>query len=192
MLALQVPLVHSAIMKSHAKSRTPVQAAGGIVVREAPEPLIAIVRLRKDKEWVLPKGKLKPKEDALAAARREVEEETGHDVSVHEYLGTLSHPTRDSQKIIQFWHMRANAKPARKLMRDVKAVQWLPLEQAVETLSRPHERAFLEQVGPTALTSEHRGKPTRSVFVESGQGPAPMTFVGRVRAWLRRMTPARA
>ena len=64
-------------MKSADKSRAPVQAAGGIVVRRSPEPLIAIVRLRKNKAWVLPKGKLKPGEDALAAARREFEEETG-------------------------------------------------------------------------------------------------------------------
>ena len=57
-------------MKKPAKLRAPVLAAGGIVVREAPEQLIAVVRLRKDKSWVLPKGKLKPREDALAGARR--------------------------------------------------------------------------------------------------------------------------
>jgi 8-oxo-dGTP diphosphatase len=43
--------------------------------------------------------------------------------------------------------------PAHQLMRDVKAVDWLPLEQAVERLSRGHERAFLEQVGPVALAA---------------------------------------
>ena len=42
-------------------------------MRGAAEPLIAIVRLRKDKAWVLPKGKLKHREDARAAAEREVE-----------------------------------------------------------------------------------------------------------------------
>src|SRR5438477_5634978 len=50
----------------------PVLAAGGIVVRETPEPMIAVVRLRKDKSWVLPKGKLKLGEDASVGARREV------------------------------------------------------------------------------------------------------------------------
>jgi 8-oxo-dGTP diphosphatase len=59
-------------MKKQGKLRAPVLAAGGIVIRETPEPLIAVVRLRKDKSWVLPKGKLKPGEDALAGARREV------------------------------------------------------------------------------------------------------------------------
>ncbi len=78
-------------MKKPAKLRAPVLAAGGIVVREGPEPLIAVVRLRKDKSWVLPKGKLKAREDALAGARREVMEETGCDVSVERFLGSMSH-----------------------------------------------------------------------------------------------------
>ena len=69
-------------MKQPAKFRAPVLAAGGIVVREASEQLIAVVRLRKDKSWVLPKEKLKPGEHALAGARREVMEETGVAIAV--------------------------------------------------------------------------------------------------------------
>ncbi len=56
--------------------------------RETP-PRFAVVRLRKRNEWVLPKGKLDDGETARAAAEREVLEETGHDVEVHEFLGTL-------------------------------------------------------------------------------------------------------
>ena len=64
-------------MTDSAKARAPILAAGGIVLREGSRPRIAIVRLRRDKSWVLPKGKLYPGENALAAARREVVEETG-------------------------------------------------------------------------------------------------------------------
>ncbi len=39
-------------------ARTPAMAAGGIVLRQAKTPLVAVVRLRKRDEWVLPKGKL--------------------------------------------------------------------------------------------------------------------------------------
>ena len=70
MLAPLLQVRHSLGMKQRAKFRAPVLAAGGIVVREASEQLIAVVRLRKDKSWVLPKGKLKPGEDALVGARR--------------------------------------------------------------------------------------------------------------------------
>ena len=66
-------------------ARTPVLAAGGIVLRREKTPLIAVVRLRKRDEWVLPKGKLDDGETPRDAAEREVLEETGHDVSVHEF-----------------------------------------------------------------------------------------------------------
>jgi 8-oxo-dGTP diphosphatase len=146
-------------MKARDKGRAPILAAGGIVVREAPEPLIAIVQLRKDRAWVLPKGKLKAQEDALAAARREVLEETGHAVSVHEFLGAMSHADGSKLKIVQFWRMRPVGGRARRLMRDVKAVQWLPLDQAVRTLTHAHEQAFLAHVGPIALEA---ASPSRS------------------------------
>ncbi len=64
-------------------------AAGGIVLRQEQPPRFAVVRLRKRNEWVLPKGKLDDGETPRAAAEREVMEETGHAVSVHEFLGTL-------------------------------------------------------------------------------------------------------
>ncbi|MDE5454993.1 NUDIX domain-containing protein [Bradyrhizobium sp. CSA112] len=134
-------------------ARTPVLAAGGIVLRQAEPPLVAVVRLRKRNEWVLPKGKLDDGETPRAAAEREVMEETGHDVSVHEFLGTLVYDSRGGSKVVHYWRMEAGHKPTRKLMRDVKAVDWLPLREAVERLSRGYERAFLEHVGPVALAA---------------------------------------
>ena len=134
-------------------ARTPVMAAGGIVLRPAKTPLVAVVRLRKRNEWVLPKGKLDDGETPRAAAEREVMEETGHDVTVHEFLGTLVYESRGGSKVVHYWRMEAGHTPTHKLMRDVKAVDWLPLEQAVERLSRGHERAFLEHVGPIALAA---------------------------------------
>lgn len=132
-----------------------ILAAGGIVVRQDPEqdpePRIGIVQLRKNKSWVLPKGKLNRKETALDAARREVLEETGHEVSVHEFVGTITYQSRGKPKVVQFWRMQVAGGPARKLMRDVRAVEWLPLAEAVDRLTRPHERIFLENVGPNVL-----------------------------------------
>lgn len=131
--------------------RTPVWAAGGIVVRRGDVPLIAVVRLSKRNDWVLPKGKLNSGETARAAAKREVMEETGHGVSVHEFLGTLAYDSGDRLKVVNFWRMQASAQPTRDLMGDVKAVAWLPLDEAVERLSRAYEQAFLANIGPRAL-----------------------------------------
>src|SRR5216683_7910972 len=109
------------------KSRVPILAAGGIVLRNDRRPQFAIVQLRKLGAWVLPKGKLAADEDAIAAARREVLEETGHRVTIHEFLGTLAYEASGRPKVVQFWRMQAIGEPVRDLMRDVKAIQWLPL-----------------------------------------------------------------
>jgi 8-oxo-dGTP diphosphatase len=150
-LAPAVFVRHSIDMADLVEARAPTLAAGGIVFRESARPHIAIVRLRKDKSWVLPKGKLYPGERALDAARREVVEETGHEVSVHEFLGSMSYPVDGKIKIVQFWHMRAVRGPTRKLAYEIKTVKWLPLKQAIEMLTRVHERVFLAHVGPVAL-----------------------------------------
>ncbi|MCA6114523.1 NUDIX hydrolase [Bradyrhizobium sp. WSM 1738] len=142
-------------------ARTPVLAAGGIVLRQAEPPLFAVVRLRKRNEWVLPKGKLDDGETPRAAAEREVMEETGHEVSVHEFLGTLAYESRGGSKVVHYWRMEARGDAAYELMRDVKAVDWLPLPDAVDRLSRDYERAFLENVGPIALSAAAHAATTR-------------------------------
>jgi 8-oxo-dGTP diphosphatase len=138
-------------MTDSAKRPAPILAAGGIVLRGKTRPRIAVVRMRREKAWVLPKGKLMPREHPRDAAKREVLEETGHDVSVHEFLGSMAYAVEGKVKIVQFWLMRAISPQVRELMDDVKAVKWLPLRQAIDILSRPHEKVFLTHVGPIAL-----------------------------------------
>src|ERR1700730_1964904 len=138
------------------KIRAPILAAGGIVLRGDRKPQFAVVQLRKVGAWVLPKGKLAADEDAMAAARREVLEETGHCVTIHEFLGTLAYEASGRTKVIQFWRMQALGEPTGDLMRDVTAVQWLALEDGIDQLTHLRERAFLEQVGPIALKSAER------------------------------------
>jgi len=129
----------------------PILAAGGIVVRNGAKPLVAVVQRRRDDAWVLPKGKIKPNEKPISAARREVTEETGYDVRVHEFLGVISYVGSSGPKIAQFWRMRAVGSPAGKLMDDIKAVEWLPLANAIDRLSLPHEQFFLRNVGRKAM-----------------------------------------
>jgi 8-oxo-dGTP diphosphatase len=138
-------------MTDSAKGHAPILAAGGIVLRGKSRPRVAIVRLRREKAWVLPKGKLMPREHPRDGAKREVLEETGYNVSVHEFLGSMCYAAEGKIKIVQFWLMRAVGSPARELMDDVKAVKWLPLRQGIAVLSRPHEKVFLTHVGPIAL-----------------------------------------
>ena len=128
-----------------------ILAAGGIVVRGVRKPLIAIVQRRKDDRWFLPKGKLKRREKAIAAARREVIEETGHDVEVHEFLGAISYEVRGGAKLVEFWRMQAIGSSTGELADDIKAVEWLPLQAAISRLDHPLEQVFLRNVGRRAL-----------------------------------------
>jgi 8-oxo-dGTP diphosphatase len=152
-------------------ARAAVLAAGGIVLRQEETPLIAVVRLRKRNEWVLPKGKLDDGETARDAAEREVLEETGHDVAVHEFLGTLVYESGGRFKAVHYWRMEAGGEPTHQLMDDIKAVDWLPLDAAIERLSRGYERAFLENVGPIALESAALAQSARRARIK--KQPAP-------------------
>jgi 8-oxo-dGTP diphosphatase len=152
-------------------TRTPVLAAGGIVIRNGGKPLVAVVQRRRDNAWVLPKGKLKPNEKPIAAARREATEETGADVRVHEFLGVISYVGGSGPKIAHFWRMQAIGGPAGKTMDDIKAVEWLPLSAAIERLSLPHEQFFLRNVGRKALSRTLK-KPRRRPPVEEAMTPA--------------------
>ena len=133
-----------------------IHAAGGIVVRNGARPLIAVVQRAKDEHWVLPRGKLKLNESPLAGARREVIEETGHRVRVRKFLGAITYRARGRPKVVQFWHMQAAANPSRDLMKDIMAVEWLPLSAAVRRLSYPLEKLFLRNVGRMALRQRRR------------------------------------
>jgi 8-oxo-dGTP diphosphatase len=158
----------------------PVLAAGGIVLRRQQPPLIAVVRLRKRDEWVLPKGKLDQGETPRAAAKREVLEETGHNVTVHEFLGTLAYDIGGRSKIVHYWRMEAASEQAYELMNDVRAVDWLPLEAAVGRLSRAYEQAFLEHVGPQALSAFMRRPKAKAPASRKRRGQPAATEPARV------------
>lgn len=141
-------------------ARKAIHAAGGIVVRggSRARPLVAVVQRSKDERWVLPRGKLKRDENPLAGARREVVEETGHRVEVHEYLGAITYTVRGQPKVVQFWRMKAAAQPSHDVTKDIVAVEWLPLSAAVRRLSFVLEKLFLLNVGRRAFRRRRKAR----------------------------------
>jgi 8-oxo-dGTP diphosphatase len=129
-------------------------------VRKGARPKVAVVQRSKDRLWVLPRGKLRRDEPAVAGARREVVEETGFRVEVCEFLGVITYQSRGRPKVVQFWLMRAEAEPSFEVMKDIVAVKWLPLGAAVKRLSYPLEKLFLTNVGHHAVR-RHQRRPTR-------------------------------
>jgi 8-oxo-dGTP diphosphatase len=101
--------------------------------------------------------------------------------------------------------MEAGGAQVHDLMDDVRAVDWLPLDAAVERLSRSYERAFLANVGPLALEALARlpgaersvgadGVEAKTSILpaqpESGNSNTARgrrrSLMDRVRDWLRR------
>ena len=165
--------------------RTPIMGAGGIVVRGGPRPLIALVQRSKDDAWVLPKGKLKRKEAPIAAAEREVVEETGYRVEIHDYLGAISYKVGRKLKLVEFWRMQPLGKTGRRPTDDIKTVQWLPLEAAIKQLELPLEQLFLRNVGPRVVGPLVAPAPavTRPPAVAPpGVAPSPAPDVARLPA----------
>jgi 8-oxo-dGTP diphosphatase len=168
-------------------ARSPIYAAGGIVVRGGGKrrPLIAVVQRRKDDAWVLPRGKLKRDENPVVGARREALEETGHRVKVHEFLGALTYRARGRSKVVQFWRMQAYEQPSRDVMKDIVAVEWLPLPAAVRRLTYPLERLFLQFTGRRVLKRRKRpAKKTRArrkARASARRKPARRSLKPRVR-----------
>ena len=166
-------------------AREPVViAAGGIVVQRGASPLIAVVQMRKRTDWVLPKGKLNGGETPRDAAEREVLEETGHAVLVHEFLGTLAYPLGERTKVVHFWRMEAGFEPSRKLMNDIAAVAWLPLDDALARLTRQHEQAFLAQVGPQVIARDAARPPEPCELPTPPRLPLPQSLLQKAWRWL--------
>src|ERR1039458_7979678 len=138
-------------------ARKTIQAAGGIVVRDGAHRRIAVVQRSKDERWVLPRGKLERGENPAAGARREVVEETGHRVKVHEFLGAITYRARGRPKVVQFWRMQAYERPSRDIMKDIAAVEWLPLAAAGPRVSYPLEKLVLRHVG-RPMVQQRRGE----------------------------------
>jgi 8-oxo-dGTP pyrophosphatase MutT (NUDIX family) len=122
-----------------------IRAAGGVVFRLGPgEPVIAVVHRPEHDDWVLPKGKLEAGESARDAALREVKEETGHAVTIGDFVGCIAYEAKGRPKLVEFWAMEARDDAAEGLAPDVDDVAWLPLSEAIERLTHPLERLLLE------------------------------------------------
>jgi 8-oxo-(d)GTP phosphatase len=97
-------------------------------------------------DWSLPKGKLDAGEHPLAAAVREVWEETGVRAAPQVRLSSARYKTRDgSPKTVDYWSMRAVAADSFVPDKEVDEVRWLTPAHATELLSYPHDAALLAE-----------------------------------------------
>jgi 8-oxo-(d)GTP phosphatase len=124
-----------------------VLAAGGVVwrLRDDGDPEILVVHRPKYDDWSLPKGKLDPGEHRLAAAVREVYEETGARGAPQVRLRTVHYLTGDPgvEKSVEYWSMRLLADEGHDPDAEVDVRQWIPLSTARDRLTYAHDRGVV-------------------------------------------------
>ncbi|MFC0629213.1 NUDIX hydrolase [Kribbella deserti] len=127
-----------------------VIAAGGVVWREADgrREVLLVHRPRYD-DWSLPKGKVDGNEHVLAAARREIQEETGQLVTLGPPLGIQRYDVRKNggtaPKLVHYWAAGLTGEAVPFEPNDeVDGLEWLPIPKARKRLSYPRDMEILD------------------------------------------------
>ncbi|KRC53923.1 MULTISPECIES: NUDIX hydrolase [unclassified Nocardioides] len=150
-----------------------ILAAGVVAFRPGREVLL--VHRPKYDDWSFPKGKLDRGEHAVAAAVREVAEETGLHVRLGPPLPSQRYPVARRTKTVHYWTGRVvgdDDVTAYRPNDEIDGVAWVPVGEAVERLSYDHDRDTLA----AALKVRRR---TRAVVVlRHGQARSRKTWRG--------------
>lgn len=124
-----------------------VEAAGGVVWRQSGKDTeVCLIYRPRYGDWSLPKGKLDAGEHSLAAAVREVDEETAVRAAPQVRLSPVRYRTRDgSPKIVRYWSMRVVAAGEFHPNKEVDKVRWLGVPAAQKLVSYPHDARVLAE-----------------------------------------------
>lgn len=166
-----------------------IEAAGGVLWRAALGGAgveVALVHRPKYDDWSLPKGKLEDGEHVLAAAVREVTEETGYVGVPGRPLGEIRYLRDGDTKRVRYWAMTAES-GAFVPSDEVDQLMWLPAKEGQRFLIADRDRRilteFAEDPDPTwpLVIVRHGSAGDRS----SWPGPdreRPLDDLGRAQA----------
>jgi ADP-ribose pyrophosphatase YjhB (NUDIX family) len=128
------------------------RSAGGVVLNEKGEVLVVSQR---GKSWSLPKGHIDRGEDALAAAKREIYEESGiRDLELIRELGTYERhkisldgrDDRSERKAITMFLFRTREKELKPVDPDNPEARWVEKSQVARLLTHERDQEFFRRV----------------------------------------------
>lgn len=118
---------------------------------------IALVHRPAHGDWSLPKGKPHAGEDAMSAAVREVQEETGVCASVQARLGSVAYLTDEGPKLVEHFVLRAHPEGGEAepdLSGEVDEVRWLAPAEAAAQCTYQGDRDLIGMfAGQPAITA---------------------------------------
>jgi len=124
-----------------------IRAAGAIIWREnSPFELeVLVIHRPQYDDWSFPKGKVDDGESPIAAAYREVKEETGVDAIFGQYLGTTSYKVEDNKKKVKYWMARAKSESTPFVPNaEVDKIEWVDSKTARHFLTHDEDRDLLD------------------------------------------------
>jgi ADP-ribose pyrophosphatase YjhB (NUDIX family) len=128
------------------------RSAGGVVLNDEGEVLVVSQRGRS---WSLPKGHIDRGEDALAAAKREIYEESGvSDLELVRELGTYERnkisvdggEDRSERKAITMFLFRTREKTLKPVDPDNPEARWVEKSQVATLLTHEKDQEFFRRV----------------------------------------------
>jgi 8-oxo-(d)GTP phosphatase len=178
-----------------------IKAAGALLWRPGPDgagPLLGLVHRPSHADWTLPKGKLEPGEHVVAAAVREVAEETGYRVALGRPLPTRRYLVEGRRKQVRYWVAKGGELASNSFVPgpEVDELAWLPLTEARERLSYAHDAelvgAFDKEPAETVplVVLRHAKAVKRSAWKGTIDNARPLATVGVGQG--RRLVPLMA
>jgi 8-oxo-dGTP pyrophosphatase MutT (NUDIX family) len=127
-------------------TRRIVRAAGGVITRHDRRGQLEVLLVHRphNQDWTFPKGKVEPGETDEACAAREVEEETGLRCRLGRELPHTSYTAKGRPKRVRYWLMHPEEGLVAEPRNEVDAVRWVPLAEALRTLTYERDRALLD------------------------------------------------
>lgn len=98
--------------------------------------------------WDFPKGHMEENETEVQTAIREVKEETNLDVLLQENKRYVSeyYSKEDTFKQVIFFLATCNNKEVKRQEAEIKNIEWLPFEEAIERINYENSKKLLKQV----------------------------------------------
>jgi 8-oxo-dGTP pyrophosphatase MutT (NUDIX family) len=150
-------------------------SAGGLVYRRRAGVSAVVMAARRparggDLQWTIPKGHVEPGETTIAAAVREVREETGLVAKIEQPLGDVTYwyarridagrPVRVFKRV-RFFLMRVRGGRFGDRDQEMEAVGWFSLDEAERVAAHESERALVrrarELLGSQPTPASRRG-----------------------------------